>query len=435
MIQARSRDSLNKRSKNKPFTANPLQNGIRTFLQKSNLIVPESIPKRYTLYAPFLLLPVNFVSQKGEWLDTYDPLNINEKAELFHCIADAFTETGQPVTHIAINAPISPGNACDEATPSENVLRSPSNLVPVYGDFGPTTLLDTDAANPTRKDFEAAFWASTQQGRNASQVWAPRWTMFSRGNITEKTRILDVGSNANPFTGLTKEELDAPLNEIDVLDLYVGIGYFAFSYLARGVRRVWGWDLNPWSIEGLRKGCEANGWCCLVVEVGDNGELQNISVEELARLVSTSGQDGDSGQIQCVAFRGNNKWATRVMSSIADHLKRSSRNSSALHIRHVNLGLLPSSHAGWEAGARLVDGGHGGWLHVHENVGMQQIEAKSHAVVEPLRGMLKAADRHRWQVECKHIAPVKTYAPGVMHCVFDISVRPAADEVVSSLAF
>lgn len=44
------------------------------------------------------------------------------------------------------------------------------------------------------------------------------------------------------------------------VDLYCGIGYFTFSYLAAGAKTILGWDLNPWSMEGLRRGAVANKW-------------------------------------------------------------------------------------------------------------------------------------------------------------------------------
>ena len=37
-------------------------------------------------------------------------------------------------------------------------------------------------------------------------------------------------------------------------DLYAGIGYFAFSYAKAGVGKVLCWEINPWSVDGLRRG-------------------------------------------------------------------------------------------------------------------------------------------------------------------------------------
>ena len=89
--------------------------------------------------------------------------------------------------------------------------------------------------------------------------------MFSRGNIREKARILgQIRLNQSPFSGLCSGELSQDLCEIDVVDLYVGIGYFALPYLRKGVRRVFGWELNGWSVEGLRRGCIRNGFECAV---------------------------------------------------------------------------------------------------------------------------------------------------------------------------
>src|SRR5690606_6675835 len=51
----------------------------------------------------------------------------------------------------------------------------------------------------------------------------------------------------------------APLHGKWAVDLYAGIGYFAFSYARLGLR-VLCWEVNPWSVEGLRRGAEANGF-------------------------------------------------------------------------------------------------------------------------------------------------------------------------------
>src|SRR5699024_2143771 len=143
--------------------------------------------------------------------------------------------------------------------------------------------------------------------------------------------------------------------EISVVDMYAGIGYFVFSYLKRGVKRIWGFELNGWSVEGMRRGCEANGWECKVIRVGSDGTLDR-TVEELVESLSDS--------VRVVVFHGDNQYAAGML----DEVKQLMECQMAWNnIRHVNLGLLPSSRPAWDNACRMVDSRKGGWIHVHEN--------------------------------------------------------------------
>ncbi|KAJ4515618.1 S-adenosylmethionine-dependent methyltransferase [Exophiala dermatitidis] len=605
--------------KKKPIT-NPLVKGIHAFCKKHDDLVqiieedsdsdtlltgsplrslqrPFSLscrdfPKRYTIYAPLVLLPANFSTHNPRWREFYNGLlSESEKADLFECIAEKGFAGSSPGLRaedirIAISAPIaaeeddvgheveaedqklsetvgpdsaklssasSVGDLETTATRQEaiavqkqqqpprparkqNVIRSPSGLVPVYGDWGPmlgpaTSLQScnsdrtrmTNQSNPTRRDFDEAFWTSVSQHRGITQCWAPLYTMFSRGNVSEKARILGLDTSPSTaestpatksasqsqiqchFPGLTSAELGQPLSTIDVMDFYVGIGYFAFCYLARGVRRVWGWDINPWSIEGLRRGCEKNGWSCLVVQVDDDsgnlslveaegsnsnpkscGQPENVAREIAVRILQgdrtcTSTRDSScrskmrstaqnqNPEIRCIAFLGDNKWSAKVMAEIGrelDVLRQDRLDSGVnLNVRHANLGLLPTSQGSWENAVRVLikndsngkgakdeesnesndDKTRGGWLHVHENVDIREIEAMKEKVVLDLQSIVEqlskceqAAEEETatgsettplaWSVSCVHIHQVKTYAPGVMHCVFDIHIFPDSNE-------
>ncbi len=413
---------------------NPLRNGIWSYViisARNNGDAPavseQALPKRYTLYSPLLLLPVNFLSHTQAWHDAYCQLDASQRAELFCSIAQAFSRSGQHVTHIAVNAPIPAFEAGEETrSREENVLRSPSRLVPLYGDFGPSSLQEPAATAPSQDDFDAAFWVTTKQSQNVNQVWSPRWTMFSRGNVAEKTRILGENNNSK-FPGLNECELGQAPGEVDVLDMYVGIGYFAFSYLARGFMRVYGWDLNPWSLEGLRRGCEANGWRCLLVSVADGGNLDGTSVKDLAKSIVESDQGHADKRIRCVAFSGDNQWSPQIMAALDQAMQRQQMIHRNLCVRHINLGLLPSSRKSWKGGVVVINAYWGGWLHVHENVDIQDINASSHRITQKLEGLLASHKTGPWQARCEHVEQVKTYAPGVVHCVFDVLVQPVID--------
>lgn len=391
---------------------NALQAGILAYLRSSysNILDIKVLPKRYTTYPPLLVLPVNFSSASSEWQIVYGSLGQSEKKELFASIASAFESQG--ITHIAINAAINPESLEDG---SENVMRSPSSITPVYGDFGPLTLLrpEENHGQPTQADFDAAFWVSSTQNGGIFQTWAPLWTMFSRGNISEKARILGEG---NGMRGLTPDEIGEDLSNVQVADLYVGIGYFAFSYLKRGVAAVFGWEINGWSVEGLRRGCEKNGWECVVVRVAESGQLEQGELEKIVQCLQSPRRG------KCIVVWGDNESAARVLEDIQGSCQgRSFRN---LSLRHVNLGLLPTARTGWRNAVRILDPRHGGWLHVHENVDMKENDTKQAEIVEEFKQLVQTNRNGIWHVSCCHVEQVKTYAPGVMHCVFDIEVAP-----------
>ncbi|KAL5362384.1 S-adenosyl-L-methionine-dependent methyltransferase [Aspergillus floccosus] len=398
---------------------NPLQRAIQDFVTHhlsrslpsdhglSQDALSSCFPKRFSIYEPMLLLPVN-AFDTHPWSAVYKALSTEEKEALYATIAQNFSRQG--VTHVAINAPIVPTDMQGQ----ENRMRSPVGLIPLYGDFGPVSSGQGEDVQPTEDDFQRAFWVRTVQIRGIEQVWAPLHTMFSRGNITEKLRIL---GHEGTFEGLDEPSLGGEkIGDIAVVDMYAGIGYFVFSYLRRGVRRVWGWEINGWSVEGLRRGCLANGWGCKVVRIGSDGSLS----EPLPDLVNGL-RDTD----RVVVFHGDNKYAADIMREVRELMRdRQSWNS----IRHVNLGLLPTSQDAWDSACKMTDIEKGGWIHVHENVDAQHIEKKKDEVTTEVARLRSQAMGLSQIVEstakCRHIEEVKTYAPGVMHCVFDIELPP-----------
>jgi tRNA wybutosine-synthesizing protein 2 len=282
------------------------------------------------------------------------------------------------------------GSTSNGARPSgnnENILRTPSGLVMLHGDFGPSLSYETV---PSEKDFEEAFWVSTKQN-GITQIWAPRYTMFSRGNIKEKARLLDFHNlNQNiESRRLHKEEVA----NNSAVDLYAGIGYFVFSYVKMGVRVI-GWELNPWSVEGLRRGAIANGWSVKIVRSHEVLDLME-------------------GQQIVVVLEDNRKAAQRL---------RVPGKYKMEPIRHVNCGLLPTSEDSWEMTLEILDGD--GWLHLHENIGMSDVKARTDEIEEVFMCWLKKTQDER-MAKVEHVEYVKTFAPGVWHCVFDVYIsRP-----------
>lgn len=365
----------------------------------------SSLPKRYTIYEPMLLLGPNAFTHPPSWCSLYETLDHDQRQALYASIASQFARYG--VTHIAVNAPI----VLKDSRGDENRMRSPVGLVPLYGDFGPPALKDGEDSQPSEVDFEQAFWVRTIQNHGIVQVWAPLYTMFSRGNITEKARILGHSSTFDGLDGASLGEDD--VGDAGVVDMYAGIGYFVFSYLKRGVRRVWGWELNGWSVEGLRRGCTANGWGCRVFRVQSDGTL-DVPVSDLVDAL------GDTDRV--VIFHGDNRFTAGIMGEIRAAMERRRAWTS---IRHVNLGLLPSSSAAWGNSCRIVDQDKGGWVHVHENVDVQQIDEKKGEITNRMEGFWTETVPQVHQearAECLHVEQVKSYAPGVMHCVFDVKL-------------
>ena len=316
------------------------------------------IPTKYSVYPPVLLFNNSAERSftRGEFTNGLKLLGIST-AEYFAALLGEFLGASRdrlPMRVVAVNRPI------EEA----DTLRQPHHLDILYrGDNGS----DDD------------LWCELRQN-GLWQSWNPTRTMFSRGNVKEKARVLD--PRAFP---------DVRAN--DVVDLYCGIGYFTFSYLARGCRHLFGFELNPWSVAGLWRGHERNGADPEHARTHIYNEDNEASVERLGQFREAQMQGG------------------------------------LLRIRHINLGLLPSSKQGWPVALSLLREHHD-WaacplatLHVHENVGAGELEDGTfvQGLVEQLAEIEGA-----WTYAAVHVERIKTFAPGVWHVCVDVDVRSAA---------
>lgn len=311
----------------------------------SNLL--KDLPKKWSLYPPMVLFTGDLFSTP-EW-DAY--FETSGKSELFEHLLKTFFVG---YTHFAVNQPII----------ESDVMRRPFNLVPIYGDFGPTPD-DQKYDNPTQRDFDEAFWCTANQN-GIAQEWAPRYTMFSRGNITEKKRVLGFGD----------------LRDQNVVDLYAGIGYFTFSYLALGAT-VFCWEINPWSIEGLLRGLTKNGCKYTLVRPGD------------AFTSDTYATEIANGTKAFIFHESNEKSVQRL-------------GDLGITISHYNLGLLPLLRQGWQVVTTL--GCENAIVHVHENVHKNDFETLKRELQEYFKGNVT------------HLEKVKTFAPDVWHVVVDVKV-------------
>lgn len=498
----------NQRPRKKPprQKRNPIETAIRAWHEKHAASLGKKekqqqhdvsdltaqAPKRWTAYGPLVLLPVgSFTSAAwrdvaGAALDLSSSRTADGDDEdlkkslgfLWRAILDEVSRaTGQGLTHLAVNEGI-PLRSRDGGLASgtetemsangigagENVLRSPSGLRILYGDFGPSTLLSSSSSSSTNEstareqsaavteeDFARAFWVSTKQN-GITQTWAPRWTMFSRGNVKEKARVLAFheahptatdNSPSSPSSPPPFPHRRIPTNQRSnavVVDLYAGIGYFAFCYAKLGFR-VLCWELNPWSVEGLRRGAVANGWGVRVLRPSSDGNEGEEEEEEMLREVL-------AGNEKITVFLEDNARAAgrmRKLDALASEKEKGEKNIREgaqvvevlrrENVMHVSCGLLPSSRASWETAWDITSESRLAWLHVHENVGVADIDAVKEEIRCWFGGRAEEEEekedlesetgvkRRRTEVCVEHVELVKTFAPGVWHCVFDLCVK------------
>ncbi|KAL7926569.1 S-adenosyl-L-methionine-dependent methyltransferase [Trichoderma austrokoningii] len=350
-------------------------------LRNESLI--NSAPKRFTIYEPLALLPTGSFTSEA-WASNLEACDEAARTSLWQFILQEISKTGQGVvTHLAVNEGIPLHKAGEE---DENVRRSPSGLRMLYGDFGPS---EGVGEHPTKSDFEDAFWVGTKQN-GIRQTWAPRWTMFSRGNVKEKARLLGWAKRADKEQG-----------QRWAVDLYAGIGYFVFSYAALGMR-VLCWEINPWSVQGLRRGALANKWSVKVVE----GDDLLLPVDQLL-----------AGGESIVVFLESNEKALERIGELQE-------SGLARNVEHVNCGFLPTSEPVWKSAWEVTKFAPEAWLHLHENVGVEDIESRRGSIQGGFETWASAAasGESLRTPKVEHVEQVKTFAPGVWHCVFDVLI-------------
>lgn len=359
-------------------------------------------PKRWVTYEPMVLLPSGSFTSTS-WAQilaraSHDARNELWKKTLFNIGEKASEKT----THLAVNDGI-PLTLASEPAPDrsshhqdqENILRSPIGLRTLYGDFGPS---ESYGPSVSDEDFSRAFWVSTKQN-GIHQTWAPRWTMFSRGNVKEKARLLAFHGGQQHHELAHRNLPPSALTNSWAIDLYGGIGYFVFSYAKLGMR-VLCWELNAWSVEGLRRGARANGWSVKVVK----GEELSRPTPELV-----------SNDDMIVVFLENNNQAARRVQELRSQ-------GIDLSVMHVNCGLLPRSDDSWEAAREILgEKGQDGWLHLHENVAIKDIEDRKAEIQHTFAEWDRCAGSDR-AASVEHVELVKTFAPDVWHCVFDVYI-------------
>lgn len=368
-------------------------------------------PKRWVTYEPMVLLPSGSFTSPA-WTKVLSEVPSDFRDDFWQIVLRRIGDkTREKATHLAANDGIpltvatraategsAHGSLWEQQQQHENILRSPVGLRILRGDFGPS---QTSGPIVTSDDSDRAFWVCTKQN-GIHQTWAPRWTMFSRGNIKEKARLLSFHDSPRPTNEVAAQLLAHraqtrnTLSKSWAVDLYAGIGYFVFSYAKLGMR-VLCWELNPWSVEGLRRGAHANGWPVKVIQGRDLARPTRELLSEEDKIV--------------VFLENNAQAATRV------HELRS--HGLDLPVRHVNCGLLPKSDDSWEAARAILGRAEDGWLHLHENVGVDDIERRREEIQELFDGWDERGGQDR-AAKVENVELVKTFAPDVWHCVFDV---------------
>lgn len=375
----------------------PIRTAVQTWLASLPADRPDTppadrllclAPKRFVVYEPMAQLPSGSFAQPP-WAALLARQSAESRAALWTLVLAALSRgAGSTLTHLAVTAGIPPRNEARGG--EENILRSPSGLRMLHGDFGPATAAPEGGEEPGAEDSERTLWVSTRQN-GIRQIWAPRWTMFSRGNVKEKARLLGFPSSARG-SGSGGDTTWA-------VDLYAGIGYFVFSYASLGMR-ILCWEVNPWSIEGLRRGARANRWTVKV--------LRGVELETAGDYV---GPDGP----QIIVFAEDNQRAL-------DRIRGFHKNGLARDVRHVNCGFLPTSEPTWRTAWEVTAWSEEAWLHLHENVGVDDIDNRKKALTEQYFSKWSAEEGKGRTAEPEHIELVKTFAPGVWHCVFDVHI-------------
>ncbi|CAO3565680.1 unnamed protein product [Mortierella alpina] len=411
-----------------------------------------SLPQKWEHYSDFTLLPPSaflsapwpmvmkrLVALDNEQDLNRDPLNSDDRilVKWEKLVQDALQSS-----HIARKAII----------PVNDILRRPT-IRPLTGDWNlhnrykswleddlhllehqevedDTTLQGNppsstaESLQPTKDHFRQAYWAETCQN-HVWYTWAPMFTMFSAGNITEKERV----AKSRPI-------FDA--NGKTVVDLYAGIGYFALVYLIHaGAKVVHACEWNPWSVEGLAQGASRNEipWKkYLGISEAPNGAA-TAAATDTARPGSISNERaGSQGALQ--AFETSPERALvpgKKAKSYGNLIIYPGDNAQWIdafedQAHHVNLGLIPSAEPGWVLGVRALCPREGGYLHVHHNIRVGEEEAFKTYLLDSLRDLfaLWKTSSAPWSIHIRHMENVKSFAPLVFHYVIDVECRPSS---------
>lgn len=271
---------------------------------------------------------------------------------------------------------------------------------------------------------EQSSWAKKVEN-GITYTWDVTRSMFCPGNITEKLRVASfdcTGETASAhkgnISGNVSKDFPIPYAWLSVtqclihciviffspgevvVDLYAGIGYFTLPFLVHaGAAHVYACEWNPAAVEALKR---------------------NLLLNKV--------------QEKCTLLEGDNRETCPL--GIADR---------------VNLGLIPSSSAGYKSAVRALKCNTGGVLHIHGNIRTRRateskvtrfdeikrcfawitaIEVNLNRPNQPdwmdwcfetTKEIASLLDtKLKWKLRLLHLEHVKTFAPFVDHVVLDL---------------
>ena len=135
-------------------------------------------------------------------------------------------------------------------------------------------------------------------------------------------------------------------------------------------------------------------------------EINPASLEALRKGAALNGIEG-----RLTVHPGDNATTLPALKGLADR---------------CHMGLLPSSEAVWEHGLLTLKPT-GGMLHIHMNVEEEHVESWCESTVEHVQSL---AEKHglAFSVKAEHLEKVKWFAPRVRHVVLDLRVTPVHSE-------
>ncbi|GAU98222.1 hypothetical protein RvY_09398 [Ramazzottius varieornatus] len=213
-------------------------------------------------------------------------------------------------------------------------------------------------------------------------------SMFSSGNITEKTRMLNLDCEGDV-----------------IVDLFAGIGYFTIPLLKAGAAKVYACEWNPYAVEALRRNLKLNRMedRCEVL-FGDNRQVAPVGVADRVVLgLIPSSEMSWPAAIKCL--KTSHGGVLHVHMNV-ETLKTDQQQHvfSTYHTEQSSDYFYIASSVDWKNSPLFRD--------------------FAFTIMRRLHDMCNEMFLERWLITVVHFERVKSYGPKVWHCVYDVELRP-----------